>query len=90
MRADRVSMAISDPSRLFVEYEGFKNSYKDTKSKCEREGFTSTPLVLEAHGGGFSVATRHVLEHIAKQQKIAGLFYKEGTSLRLAQRISTA
>jgi len=90
MRMDRVSMAVSEPSRLFTDYEEFKNKYKDTKSKCEQEGFTFTPLVFEAHGGGFSVATRHVLEHIAKQQKTAGLFYKEGASLRLAQRISTA
>ena len=90
LRADRVSVAISEPSRLFAEYEESKNNYKDTKSKCEREGFIFTPLVIEAHGGGLSAATRRILDHVAKQQSVAGVFCKEGASLRIAQRISTA
>ena len=49
-----------------------------------------TPLVFEAHGGGWSKKSRRVLDFIAKQQANVGDFCKEGTGVRLAQRLSTS
>ena len=90
LRQDAVQKAIAAPQSVCLDYETFKNNYKDTKSLCEEAGFTFTPLVFEAHGGGWSAAALRVFGQIAKQQKSAGILCKEGVSLKIAQRLSTA
>ena len=90
LRQDVIQTTIDAPERILSDYEDYKNEYKDTKTKCNQEGFAFTPLVFEAHGGGWSAAARRICGHIAKQQVSAGFTCKEGTSLRIAQRISTA
>ena len=35
-------------------------------------------------------AARRLFDHVAKQQQSAGLSFKEGTGMRIAQRVSTA
>ena len=90
MRADRVEKAISNPEAIHLEHESFKRGFKDTKDKCVQEGVAFTPVVFEAHGGGFSAVARRLYDQIAKQQASAGLSCKEGLGMRIAQRISTA
>ena len=46
-----------------------------------------TPVVFEAHAGGWGLATRHVIGAIAKQE-VTGKWYREGVSLVIAQRVS--
>ena len=90
VRSDVVWQSGQEPEQLFDQYEQTKFTYKDTKNLCEAQGLEFTPLVFEAHGGGWSTKTRRVLDFLAKQQSSAGDYCKEGTGLRLAQRLSTS
>ena len=90
MRQDMITKAIDTPESIVMEYENFKRTYKDTKSQCDQARLEFTPVVFEAHGGGWSQAAGRICEHISKQQISAGFSCKEGPSMRIAQRISTA
>ena len=90
LRADAITKVVGEPESIFHDYESFKNTYKSTKSKCEQAGHAFTPMVFEAHGGSWSAAARSVLDSIAKQQLASGGACKDGHSLRVAQRLSTA
>ena len=90
MRADTVRKSAHDASQVLLEYANYKETYKDTKRKCSDENFVFTPIIFEAHGGGWCTSARRIFDFIAKQQSCAGSFCREGTALRLAQRISTS
>ena len=78
------------PEAVIIDYEAYKNTYKDTRSRCDAQRFVFTPVVFEAHGGGWGAAARRIYDNIAKQQTNSGMRCREGTSMRIAQRISTA
>ena len=88
MRADLLGRIRQDPSAAFARYEDFKRSYKATDQACKQAGFKFTPLILEAHGGGWSPLARKVIDTIAKAQSAAWQEGQEHSSLRIAQRIS--
>ena len=46
------------------------------------------PLILEAHGGGWSTKLRSVVDWIAKTQSTIGRESSSSIALRIAQRIS--
>ena len=73
---------------LFATYEEYKRTYKQTDAQCHSVGLSFVPLILEAHGGGFSEALRGKLDSIA--EKIAGgcSSAKSQISLNIAQRVS--
>lgn len=87
LRADNIGKYVD---LVFANYELFKEQHENTKQHCENEGFVFTPVVFEAHGGGWSSTARRLFDHVARQQRSAGLNCKEGTGMRIAQRISTA
>jgi hypothetical protein len=88
MRADILDKTRVDGSVVFPLYEELKRSYKGTDQLCREAGFKFTPLVFEAHGGGWSVSARKVLDTLAKSQSVAWQTGQEPASLRIAQRIS--
>ena len=76
------------PGLVFHRYEEFKRSFKDTASSCETEGFVFTPMVLEAHGGGWSPLVRTAVDWVAKRQAACHNEDPSSVSLRIAQHIS--
>ena len=65
-----------------------KRSFKDTAKSCEAQGFKFNPMVLEAHGGGWSPLVRNVIDWISKQQALVTNEEHAAVSLRVAQRMS--
>ena len=62
--------------------------YKDTAKFCEAKGFVFTPMVLEAHGGGWSPLMRAAVDWIAKRQAACHNEDPCSVPLKIAQRIS--
>ena len=77
-------------SDVLADYAAFKEAYKDTSAKCQAQGIRFMPLVIEAHGGGWSSQLRQAVHFLAMQQRSAGDWCREGTASRMAQRISTS
>ena len=80
----------SNPSVVFDAYENFKRTHNDTARCCEAQGFSFTPMILEAHGGGWSLSARRVLTRVAKGIAAVWREGDEAASLRIAQRISVS
>ena len=57
--------SLKKPSEIFSQYEDFKQAYKDTHGECRTQGLAFTPLIIEAHGGGWSASVRHVVDWMA-------------------------
>ena len=87
MRADRLRGQGEDVGRVFREYEDFKRQHLDTATQCSKEGFFFEPLVVEAHGGGWSGTLRKVIDDIAARQTTLHEG-PEPASLRIAQRLT--
>ena len=49
----------------------FKCTYKDTKTLCQAQGMTFTPMIMEAVGGGWGKITRSVWSELAKSSALA-------------------
>ena len=88
LRGDLWRTVPEDPNRVFVQYEEFKKTYKDTAQQCTTVGFTFCPMVLEAHGGAWAPSARRVWDSIARRASSAWNDGQESTSLKLAQRLS--
>ena len=65
-----------------------KRSFKDTAATCEAAGFEFVPLVVEAHGGGWSPLARSTNDWISHVQAARHHDDVASVSLRIAQRIS--
>ena len=88
LRSDLVRQSAQAAEDIFYNHEQYKKSYKNTAQACEEQGLVFSPMVLEVHGGGWSLTSRRVLGFIAKQQAHVNDWCKEGNSLTLAQRLS--
>ena len=73
---------------LFTDYEAYKRDHLHTDRQCSDLGFRFVPLVIEAHGGGWSALLRHSVDRVAKSQHTGFAVGQEPASLRIAQRIS--
>ena len=82
------SPVAESPGLVFCRYEQMKREYKDTAQLCLEAGFTFSPMVLEAHAGGWSPLTRHTFDWLAKAQAASQHEDPSIVSLRIAQRIS--
>ena len=76
------------PGLVFQRYEDMKRWFKDTSQSCEASGFKFVPMVVEAHGGGWSPLARTTIDWISKQQALSLNEDPSAVSLRIAQRIS--
>ena len=90
MRAGQGAATSRNPEAPLCDYAAHKRSYKETDSKCRAEGLTFTPVIFEAHGGGWGVEARRVLARIAAAQTSRGAWCAQGHSLRIAQRVSSS
>jgi hypothetical protein len=88
MRADRLKDLGKDPAKIFSDYEDYKRGYKDTDELCKQQGFVFAPLIVEAHGGGWSGALRKTVDNIARRQRAVWSEEGEAVSLRIAPRLS--
>ena len=90
MRADVFRVAAVSPETVFHRYERHKREYKHTADSCEAAGFRFTPMVLEAHGGGWSSLARGTFDWIARQTAAVQFEDPSTTALKMAQRISVS
>ena len=94
MRADRLREACENPSGVASAYAQFKRDFappgetETTEQLCKAEGFRFVPMVVEAHGGGWSPLTRSTIDSISRTQ--ASCIHEDfaSVSLKVAQRIS--
>ena len=80
--------AIDNTDPVFEQYEAYKRSYKQTDQCCSEQGIRFSPMILEAHGGGFSQCLRAVIDWIARHSAEVHGESAPATSLQIAQRIS--
>ena len=90
LQSELLSSVADTPGLVFQRYDDMKRSFKDTAKSCEAQGFKFNPMVLEAHGGGWSPLMRNVVDWISKQQAVVTNEEHAAVSLRVAQRISCA
>ena len=85
-----LSSVAHHPNFVFERYEEHKIRYKDTGQLCEDQGFTFTPMVMEAHSGAWAPAARKVLDRVARGQATSNGSSSGAASLLIAQRLSIA
>ena len=88
MQAGLLRNVMEEPGYVFMRYEDFKQQHLRTAEQCQTAGFQFTPLVFEAHAGGFSGKARHLIEWLARAAAAAHHAETAAESLRIAQRIS--
>ena len=79
---------VDAPGLVFHRYDSMKRGFKGTADLCEAAGFKFVPLVVEAHGGGWSSSTRATVDFIANTQAACHHDDVATVSLKIAQRIS--
>jgi hypothetical protein len=88
MRRDRLCRTLNSAESICEDYAETKRQYKDTDQQVTEAGMKFTPIVFEAHAGGWGLAARQIIGSIAKHQEVAGRWFREGASLVIAQRVS--
>ena len=89
MQSELFHPVADTPGLVFHRYNDLKRSFQGTARTCEAQRFKFVPVVLEAHGGGWSPLTRASFDWISKQQALALNQDPAAVSLRIAQRISS-
>jgi hypothetical protein len=92
LRDDIVALSARDPEAAVVRYEDYKCSYKDTKQQCVDQGFTFTPVILEATGGKWGPQARKIWSELAKATALASGELTTGSTcgVQLQQRLGMA
>ena len=90
LRTDLMQRVSETPNIVFEQYENLKRSFKDTARVCEEQGFEFIPMILEAHAGAWSPVARRIIDLVAKGQTATWNEPGNTSSLRIAQRLSTA
>jgi hypothetical protein len=88
LRADLMRQVATSPELVFSSYEQAKREYKQTNTLCSEAGFRFVPMVVEAHGGGFSKTVRGMIDWIAVQAAAIHHECPSKVSLKIAQRMS--
>ena len=66
LREEFIAISEQDPQQAVLQYEGFKCAFLNTQQQCIEEGFTFTPVVMEAVGGGIGPQGAAVIAELAK------------------------
>ena len=66
LRGAVVHESSRDASACTRAYEDFKCEHLDTKARCEEEGITFLPVVMEAHRGGWGQEAHKIWAQLAK------------------------
>ena len=88
MRAIKVHQTTLGRGGVCIVRSGQKEAYKDTLAQCTAQGFAFTPIHLRCPRRRVGVETRRVMAAIAQRQAGCGDWCKEGTVVRLVQRLS--
>ena len=88
MQSELFHPVAQTPGLVFQRYNDLKRSFQGTARTCEAQGFMFTPVVFEAHGGGWSPLARASIDWISKQLSLALNEDPAAVSLQIAQRIS--
>jgi hypothetical protein len=88
LRRDRLARCLTSAESICEDYAETKREYKDTDKQVSEQGMKFTPIIFEAHAGGWGLAARQIIGSIAKHQEVAGRWFREGASLVIAQRVS--
>ena len=88
LRSDLYRAFAENAGTVFSDYETYKREYKSIEQLCQTQGLRFTPMVLEAHGGGWSPLFRGVADWLAQKSAAALNEKPSAISLRMAQRIS--
>ena len=94
MQSSVLRQSADDPTTVVVSYEQRKKDFvpegetDSTESLCNRQGFSFTPMVLDAHGGGMGKDFRMVVDAIGKQAATVSGLRSDFQSFLIAQRIS--
>ena len=80
--------AASNPEEVIAIIENRKRTYMNTEEICNSAGFQFVPMILEAHGGGWSPSIRKAVNWISAAGAARGIDTKAAWSLQMAQRIS--
>ncbi len=59
---------LTSAENICEDYAETKRQYKDTDKQVTEEGMKFTPIVFEAHAGGWGLAARQIIGSIAKHQ----------------------
>ena len=89
MRNDIFRDSASVPEAAIQQYEEFKKNFKRTEDACRDVGLRFTPVVLEAHGGGWGGSLRGVVDWIAKATATLHNERESVVSAKIAQRIAS-
>ena len=92
LRDEIIATSARDPEAPLVRYEDFKCSHRDTKRQCNDQGFSFTPLIVEATGGRWGPQARKVWSELAKATALASgeLSTENLCGFQLQQRLSMA
>ena len=92
LRLDVLAASARDADEVLTKYEDFKCTYKDTKTLCQSQGMTFTPMIMEAVGGGWGKITRGVWSALARSSALAKgeLATTNSCTVMLRQHLSMA
>jgi hypothetical protein len=68
--AASITATLQNADATIRDYEDLKNSYLDTRSACAGDGFSFTPMVAEAVGGGWGPSAVKVFIELAKTKSL--------------------
>ena len=88
LQASLYRRVLEDPNAAFEQYEAFKRGFKQTDQACRDQSLRFTPMVLEAHGGGWSSTFRRVGDWISRNAAACSHEESSAVAFRIAQRIS--
>jgi hypothetical protein len=66
LRESAIQTTLLDGAACTRVYEDFKREYLNTQARCEEEGVSFLPVVVEAHGGGWGQEAHKVWAQLAK------------------------
>lgn len=95
MRSDHMLNGEQDTEEMLASYEQFKCDYiaagetETTEALCRRQSIVFTPMVIEAHAGGWSKRARKIIDLVAKYTSSSCPRLGESASLSIAQRLSS-
>ena len=88
MQAALYRRVVEDPNAVFQQYDAFKRNFKQTHQACHDQNLRFTPMVVEAHGGGWSPTFRRVVDWLARNAAVCSHEDAAAVSFKIAQRIS--
>ena len=86
LRTSIVEGSARDGSSCARAYEAFKCEHLNTRARCEEEGITFLPMVVEAHGGGWGQEAHKVWAQLAKLKCSITGERESSTACNLLQR----